>query len=283
MELKEHHLNPAGRLFEFLTFTRLSSEPPTSNVFADYFECQPFSVPFFHAFAEIRGLPGQIESALKLLPAEALKWYPQERLTRSLPTLDVALDYFGPNTTTAVKHFNAQFSEANVLDLESCSQVMQAAWGQDDYKAATTQSALIRAGELVDQLVALLEADSDVSTSLRIELLDMAARLRLAISLGHVLGPEAAGRERDRVIGLIATQPKMQAELRAKPELKKAVTGILTTLSLVLGIFNGAVLAAGHVEPWLRELGMASTQSEPPETRTKSALPPEHDADPLDE
>ena len=251
MELTPHHFNPAGRLYEFLRYSKTKSRVPISQVWAGYLQVEEYSVAFFAGLGEVLSLPQQSRDGFRALPSSAKQYIDEGDVTAALNKASGSLGSGSKMLHGSIDEFKRLYGDDVVAELKNLSNFLR---GEFQGRAGDAAAIEVAAGtlqkvrDLAEDLIAELEEDDELSADLRLLLLNQALAFRRAASLVRAGGFEAVGVQRDRAVGLIVAHPTVAAELRRKPKLRDRLLALITTAGVVASAFVGVIAAAEEVE-----------------------------------
>lgn len=225
--MNPHLMNPAGRLWALLVHsgTRGDGDESVLSVWADYLGMPPeYSSELYAALSAIAALPGRIREAVASGGVPAGE---EEHLLAAAATAEAALRIAG-DLHAPVSELRARVDPGTLAALKHASVSLNiAAAGAEPFRVPPAE-ALAHAADRLAEL-APVEARDDRGTEALLR--GQADRIRLALRLMVVAGPEAVRDALEGMVGRLALSADAIAAIRESVPLSEAVRAVLTALS----------------------------------------------------
>lgn len=249
MDLTPYHFNPAGRLYELLAYCHTKANVSTHRVWSDYMGLDPESSLFYAGIAGIQALPAQARAAFDALPADVLLLADADGAHEALTRAEAALRDGARDLTANISQVTQRYNEGDLVHIKQCGKFLEgglvrATPTESDVASLTTS--LEDIAGLANEIIELLETADDLPTQVRVALFEQADAFRRAVALARIEGPEAVLRERDRLTGLVVTNPAVREGLRSNPTIRAKFVQIVTSANFSFGLINAAAISGGH-------------------------------------
>ncbi|TFC34996.1 hypothetical protein [Cryobacterium sp. TMT2-14] len=265
--MNPHYLNPAGRLFEFLTMIWDSPDGATvSAVWGGYFEADLTNEPakFFSAVATMLVLPDQVRLQVEQLTKPPIA---KPRLVRGVDGAEIVMSYAPSTTSTTIQILKSHFDKGTLSDLETCSDILSHGLSNPQTaESSEDESTLDAIRRLASEImVEATKSDSALPEEVSNLLWENAESIVRAVDLFKISGPEGIVREFDRFAGGILLRPQVRVAIVQVPsvmdkivDLGKKVLVIGALIAMPGDLLLHGVDAYAAIEPLL---GAASPSS----------------------
>jgi hypothetical protein len=259
--LNTHLLNPAGRLFEFLSHTWESPDgAPIAEAWGVYLGVNSESNPavFYTGMTQLLRLPNEVEEQVDGLVRPPI---PASKLVRGLPYARSVLSLLPNMASQPVATAKRFFDKGVLVDLETCSGILNHAKDLDDEAVESGDESSIGAiGRLareIEEEAARGDLNPEVARLIRVH----AKAIALAVELYRVGGPEGVSSEFDRFVGALVLNPSAGSAVKNSQtlwpkfdELQRKVV-LLGSFVAVPGLLVlEATKAYNAIEPFLRSV-----------------------------
>jgi hypothetical protein len=239
-----HFDNPAGRLHRILGALQ---GQPSNILISQAWENTLHAVSGRHLLREIRvlqvmQLPAEIVAKMEDIADDsfdrdfAMRWYDpvQNALASSIWTHG------------AINQITGRYDAAALGSLEHCSYVLHKFRSEREIPGDT----LSEIGDLLSDLIGMLESDSTVDSKLREFLISHARRMQQAVNAYFIVGPTELMERLDQAVGSLTRNKelliKMQDEAeRDEKSASKKFFDVLAKIALALSVTQG-LIAIGH-------------------------------------
>jgi hypothetical protein len=275
-ELTEHHFNPAGRLYNFVTYTTEQGNLLIEEVWSGYFDAKPNSPQYLMGLSAVLDLPRQVMRAVDALHPDAVKYRSKDKLLRPLPSVRNAIGVGIANQRSGADLVTNELAAADLFDLEICSDVLRGNWQSDGNLPSslkTMEESIHKTLKLADELSEALGDLPDLDAELRFTLLDAVQRIRRSVDLYRVLGPEALGQARDQLVGSVVMNPTVANEVRKNPNIGTKVAALVVVLGSFVSLFNGTMTAVETTTTFLKTIEVSRGEPAIPDIPNDSGKP----------
>lgn len=249
--VSEHCLNPAGRLFLFLT--HMSSAPPEDmlRAVARYAEVQPTDLPAVYAAAAgIAMLPAQVRESAAARPTA-----PGARAVAiELDRVDRAFAWGAVLQGTA-EQFRGQYDNGTLQTLGIWSETLNLSQGAQPLEAP---AGIDRVRLALEDLAEQLRSDESLDQNVRSALLRHVDGLRSGVDQFFIGGVDALLAELSRLFGEIVLDQKVSDQVRRLPAVWERIVQVATAVGAVATIVHAGVTLGADV-PALLQIGAAAT------------------------
>lgn len=248
--MNPHLLNPAGRLWEFMSATW--GAPDSQNLvsaWGAYLGGTPDEdrPRYFSAMSVVTGWPDEIRELVADLPKGTI---PRSQLLRGVTEAEAVLKLAPQAYGMQVAQAKGQFHRGTLSDLETCSRVLNAHAGiivdedeeedgaeevetagddasddADGKKASKPEEPLDAIRRLAEEIVATVSGDDVPEVAKRI-LWEHAQAITRAVDLYKIVGPEGLRREYEGTVGAVLLNPETRAVMNRDPGVWHRITEI---------------------------------------------------------
>jgi hypothetical protein len=229
--MNPHLLNPAGRLWEFMSATWAA--PDAQNLvsaWGAYLGGTPDEdrPRYFSAMSVVTAWPDDIRKLVAELPKGTI---PRSQLLRGVTEAEAVLRLAPQAYGMQVAQAKQQFHQGTLSDLETCSRVLNAHEGivvddeetEVEAQAAGEPSPGPKAEEPLDAIRRLAEeiiaavSGNDIPAEAKRILWEHASAISRAVDLYKIVGPEGLRREYEGTVGAVLLNPETRAVMNRDP------------------------------------------------------------------
>lgn len=249
--VSEHCLNPAGRLFLFLTHMNTAPPEDMLHAVARYAEVQPNDLPAVYAAAAgIAMLPAQVResaAARPTTPGARAVGFELDRVDRAFA--------WGSVLQGTAEQFRGQYDNGTTRTLEHWSETLNQSQGAQPLEAP---AGIDRVRLALDDLAEQLRSEDSLDPQARSALLRHVDGLRSGVDQFFIGGVDALLAELSRLYGEIALDQKLNDQVRRRPAVWDRIVQVATAVGAVATIVHAGVTLSADV-PALLQLGAAAT------------------------
>ncbi|SEH86376.1 MULTISPECIES: hypothetical protein [unclassified Leifsonia] len=258
MGTNPHFLNPAGRLYEFMSATLAAPDQmQLVDAWGSYVGSSAEGEPsrFLAGMGALLSLPSQVRDRVDALPGRPIPGKAQ--LVRGVAPAEQVLSHAWRAAGMQVGQTRHLFDRGHLTDLETCSQVLNHAAGVEE---ADDESRFDRVSGEGDTAEPGAETPLEAVRRLAQEILDEAFAANLpgpvaaafaeyahaiirSVDLFHLTGPEGVTREYERFLGGLIRDPELYEAMRNNPGIRDRVKAIAKFITVV----GTAVLVPANV------------------------------------
>lgn len=250
--VSEHALNPAGRLFLFLT--HLNAVPAGANMInliAAYANVDSRDLPRVYSTAgSIALLPREVTNSIEEHP----KWPGARGVEIEMERIDRAFQW-GSVLQGNVDGFRAHYDNGAIRSLETWSETL------NQHQAASAPEAPAAIDEVrvaLDDLAEQLRSYDSLDPRVRSALLRHVGALRTGVDQFYIGGVDALVEELNRLFGECVLDPRIREEVRNAPSVWDRIVRVATAIGAVATVVHAAATMSTDI-PELLQIAPATT------------------------
>lgn len=234
--MSAHYMNPAGRLFEFMSWTWASQDNLNlASTWSNYLgvELNNDLAGFYSAMSEVLHLPDEVRRLVEELERPVL---PKAQLLRGLEQSVAVLNLLPGATSHQIAQAKQRFHQGTLSDLETCSGILNSV-ATGNVAGTDVDEPLDAIRNLADEIVQRV-VELELSPAVERVLWEQATAIIRSVDLFKISGPEGVAREYWTMVGSLVTNPVIVAEAKHDDTLWQRIIEIGKNVVLL-----GAVLA----------------------------------------